>query len=97
MNHEDDPADFHRGLRTYRYIDKTQLKELQQDQHQRGEISQVGHVHEWRTIDRVQATRRPVSIWVGDHQRIPAVVCFFLHFYASLMSAENGCGFQGDR
>jgi hypothetical protein len=26
-------------------------------------------------IDRVQATRRPVSSWVGDHQRIPAVVC----------------------
>ncbi|KAH2205916.1 hypothetical protein KXW54_006875, partial [Aspergillus fumigatus] len=24
-------------------------------------------------IDRVQATRRPVSSWVGDHQRIPAV------------------------
>lgn len=21
----------------------------------------------------------------------------FLHFYASLMSAESGCGFQGDR
>jgi hypothetical protein len=31
-------------------------------------------------IDRVQATRRPVSSWVGDHQRIPAVVCFFLFF-----------------
>ena len=29
-----------------------------------------------RTIDRTQATRRPVSSWVGDHQRIPAVVCF---------------------
>jgi hypothetical protein len=28
-------------------------------------------------IDHVQATRWPVSSYVGDHQQIPAVVCFF--------------------
>ena len=32
------------------------------------------------TIDHPQATRRLVSSWVGDHQRIPAVVCFFFSF-----------------
>ena len=28
-----------------------------------------------RPIDRAEATRREVSSWVGDHQRIPPVVC----------------------
>ncbi|RAH43927.1 hypothetical protein BO95DRAFT_192366 [Aspergillus brunneoviolaceus CBS 621.78] len=31
-----------------------------------------------RPLSRTQATRREVSSWVGDHQRIPSVVCFFL-------------------
>ena len=32
-------------------------------------------------------TRRPVSSWVGDHQRIPAVVCFW--FLASEVSLHG--------
>jgi hypothetical protein len=41
-------------------------------------------------IDHIQATRRPVSSWVGDHQRIPAVVCFF-PFYSSFNQADWPC------
>jgi len=35
------------------------------------------------TTDRSLATRRPVSSMVGDHMRIPAVVCFC--FYSVLV------------
>ncbi|PYI25025.1 hypothetical protein BP00DRAFT_124564, partial [Aspergillus indologenus CBS 114.80] len=38
-----------------------------------------------RPLSRTQATRREVSSWVGDHQRIPSVVCFFAIDFAWLV------------
>ena len=37
-----------------------------------------------RSLCHTQASDRQISSWVGDHQRIPAVVCFFLAFYFCL-------------
>jgi hypothetical protein len=36
-------------------------------------------------IDCVQATRWLVSSWVGDHQRILAVVCLYSPFFFDLL------------
>jgi hypothetical protein len=40
-----------------------------------------------RPLCHTQASDRQISSWVGDHQRIPAVVCFFFGFCAMLSSA----------
>ncbi|OJJ75278.1 hypothetical protein ASPBRDRAFT_482066 [Aspergillus brasiliensis CBS 101740] len=39
-----------------------------------------------RPLSRTQATRREVSSWVGDHQRIPSVVCILLFIFDILFS-----------
>jgi hypothetical protein len=33
-----------------------------------------------RPLSHSQATNRRISSWVGDDQRIPAVVCLFFYF-----------------
>ncbi|TVY54572.1 hypothetical protein LCER1_G005429 [Lachnellula cervina] len=48
-----------------------------------------------RPLCHTQASDRQISSWVGDHQRIPAVVCFclffFLAFVFGLVSTLEAC------
>ena len=37
-----------------------------------------------RPLSCTQATRREVSSWVGDYQRIPSVVCIFPFLFGSI-------------
>jgi hypothetical protein len=37
-----------------------------------------------RPLCHTQASDRQISSWVGDHQRIPAVVCFLFLFFSAL-------------
>jgi hypothetical protein len=41
-----------------------------------------------RPLCHTQASDRQISSWVGDHQRIPAVVCFYI-FFAFVTSTAN--------
>ncbi|EHA23286.1 hypothetical protein ASPNIDRAFT_37299 [Aspergillus niger ATCC 1015] len=42
-----------------------------------------------RPLSRTQATRRDVSSWVGDHQRIPSVLCPFPYKDSSLAQSQH--------
>ena len=47
-----------------------------------------------RPLSHRQAYERQISSWVGDDQRTPAVVCFFLGLVFSIFQAE-GVGYKG--
>ena len=58
---------------------------------------QVGENRASRPISRTQAPNRSVSIAVGDHARILAVVCFFiLIFWLSLGPGQKWGGVEND-
>jgi hypothetical protein len=48
-----------------------------------------------RPLCHTQASDRQISSWVGDHQRIPAVVCFLIFDILGVSKRElwgNGLG-----